>query len=528
MTGVEEARAAFASRQWVAARERYAAAAGEAVPSGVDLAQWSEATWWVGLADESRELAERAYAAYLDERNQPRAAYTAFDVAYAYFLKGDEARGGGWLGRAERLLADQPECVEHGYLRYFRVEGLLAGDDHEATLEAARDVQAFAERHGDRTLVAAGVVAEGRALVRLGRTREGLAALDDAMLLVSKGDLAPAFTGNVYCHLMAACHELGDLRRAGAWTQATSVWCDQVAPAVLFKGICRVHRAQLLQTLGDWDESEREARLVCESVATFSAAVTGEGFYQCGEILRLRGDLPGAEAAYVRGHALGRDPQPGLALLRLAQGRPTDAAASMNTALAAVPNDRLGRARLLPAQVEIAIAGDDLTTATKAAAELAGIAATFQSSGLTSAALTARGVVLLARGEVGDALPVLRSALTSWLAVDATYDAAKVRCRLAEAYRAMGDEDLARLEILAAEAVFAKLGVRRTYPDGLSAREVEVLSLVAAGRSNQEIADSLVLSRKTVARHLENIFAKLQVSTRTAAAAYAFRHGLAG
>ncbi len=510
----------------MSARDGYAAA-GDSVLLGEDLAQWSEAAWWMGLADESLERAEQAYSAYLDERNQPRAAYLAFDVAYAHFLKGDEAVGGGWLGRAERLLADEPECVEHGYLRYFHVEALLGGDDHEATLAAATAVQEFAERHGDRTLAAAGVVAEGRALIRLGRMAEGLAALDDAMLRVSRRDLAPGFTGNIYCHLMAACHELGDLKRAGAWTQATSVWCDEVGPAVLFKGICRVHRAQVLQTLGAWDESEREARTVCESVASFSSAVAAEGYYQWGEILRLRGDLSAAEQAYVRGHGLGRDPQPGLAMLRLVQGRTGDAAASIRSALAGVPRDRLGRARLLAAQVETALACDDVALASAAAEELAEIAATFQSSGLTSAALTARGAVLLARGEAGEALPVLRSALTSWLAVDATYDAAKVRSQLAAAYHALGDEDLARLEILAAEAVFAKLGIHRSSPDGLSRREIEVLALIAAGRTNREIAAQLVLSHKTVARHLSNIFTKIDVSSRTAAAAYAFKNGLA-
>ena len=243
----------------------------------------------------------------------------AFDIAYGYFLRGNETVGGGWLSRAQRLVGDEPDCPEQGYLLYFAVETSLDGG--EDTMAKARQVQGFGRRHSDRNLVAAGMVAEGRVLIKLGRAHEGLALLDEGMLEASSEDLSPVWAGNVYCHLMAACYELGDIRRATAWTQSTSEWCDRMAPAVLFKGICRVHRAQVMQILGAWTQAQDEAERVCQDVAHIHVGIVAAGRYQIGEIRRLRGDLDGAEDAYRQGHQLGRDPEPGLALVRLAQGR---------------------------------------------------------------------------------------------------------------------------------------------------------------------------------------------------------------
>src|SRR5205814_1682569 len=267
---------------------------------------------------------------------------------YGYFLRGDAAVGSGWVGRAQRLLADEPDCPEQGYLLYFAVETSLDGG--EETMVKARQVQAFGRRHGDRNLLAAGIVAEGRVLIKLGRAQDGVALLDEGMLEASSQEMAPNWAGNIYCHLMAACYELGDIGRAAAWTRSTSDWCDEMAPAVLFKGICRVHRAQVMQIRGHWTQAQDEAERVCEDVAHIHVGIVAEGRYQIGEIRRLRGDLEGAEDAYGLGHQLGRDPQPGLALLRLAQGRAEAAAALIRTALAGV-TDPLARARLLAAQV---------------------------------------------------------------------------------------------------------------------------------------------------------------------------------
>src|SRR5260221_2128672 len=310
------------------------------------------------------------------------------------------------------------------------------------------------------------------------------------MLEASSEDLAPNWAGNIYCHLMAACYELGDIRRAAAWTESTSEWCDRMAPAVLFKGICRVHRAQVMQIRGAWTQAQAEAERVCADAADIHVGIVAEGRYQIGEIRRLRGDLEGAEDAYRQGHELGRDPEPGLALLRLAQGRADAGAALIRSALAGVA-DPLARARLLAAQVEIAIAAADAVTAS--AAELDAVAAAYRSSGLEATAKRCRGAALLANGLVEEALSTLRAACSGWTELEAPYDCAKVRVLLARAYRQLGDIESSEREFDAARAAFAELSAeldarvqrQATLPNGLTEREGEVLGLVAAGKTNR-------------------------------------------
>jgi DNA-binding NarL/FixJ family response regulator len=519
------ARAAFAARDWAGARGGFLAARQEAPLGADDLSALGQASWWLGLMDESLAAREEAYQLYLGASDNRRAAYCAFDTAYGYFLKGNGAVGGGWIGRAQRLLADEPECTEQGYLLYFAVETSLDGG--EETMAKARQVQAIGRRHGDRNLVAAGIVAEGRVLIKLGMAKEGVALLDEGMLEASSQEMSPVWVGNIYCHLMAACYELGDIGRAAAWTQSTSDWCDAMAPAVLFKGICRVHRAQVMQIRGQWVQAQDEAERVCQDVANIHVGVVAEGHYQIGEIKRLRGDLEGAERAYQEGHRLGRDPEPGLALLRLAEGRTDVAATLIRSALAGV-GDRLSRARFLAAQVEIAIAGGDEVTASAAADELDEVASLYGSTGLQAVARRCRGAVLLATGRTEEALSTLRTACSGWTELEAPYDCAKVRVLLAQAYR----------ELAAARTAFEALGAtldaaavagegRTALPNGLTEREAQVLALVASGCTNRQIAEELFLSQKTVARHVSNIFTKVGVTTRTAAARFAFEHQIA-
>jgi len=546
MSALQDARDAYAARSWSQARAHFEAArtSGEELTAD-DLYHLSDAAWWEGDNERTLESCEAAYRRYIDDGSPRRAAMAATDIALVHFLRGDDTVGSGWVSRAQRHLQDEDEGAEHGWLMYvLEVEGALDGEitpDEEASyasiLDASRRVQELGRCHRDRTLEAVGVLGEGRVLVKIGRVREGLALLDEALIAALSDELNPQWAGNIYCHLMAAAHELVEVKRAREWTEATARWLDALSAAVTYLGICRVHRSQVHQLAGDWDRAEGDALRVCEELGESHRSATAEAHYQIGEIRRLRGALVPAEEAYERAHARGRDPQPGLALLRLAQGRTRAAHTSVTSAVVAETRP-LARARLLSAQIEIALASRERSEAERACDELEGIAATYRSSGLDVAARHARGSVLLADGRPHDALSVLRDACQRWTDLDAPYDCARVRLQLARAYRALKDEDAVRRELDAAERTLRRLGAatdleavselrQPTLPGGLSTREAEVLALVAAGKTNREIASILVVSHKTVARHLSNIFTKLGVGSRTAAAAFAIEHDLA-
>jgi DNA-binding CsgD family transcriptional regulator len=535
---LEEARAAYARRDLPAARDAFLVARAEGSLTADDADALGDAAWWIGDVETSLSAYEEAYRHFLQGDRPRNAAMSALGVAISLYLRGDETIGSGWMSRAQRLLRDEPEGLEHGYLRYISAEATLRGDDPDATIAAAQELQDFARRYQDPTLAAAATMLEGRALIRRGDVAAGMGMLDEAMLAVLSDELAPDWTGNIYCHLVEACVELAEHRRAGEWTEALAAWCERMEPAVVFTGVCRVHRAQLLQLRGAWERAEAEAVRVCEELDGIHRVTVAEGAYALGDIRRLRGDLDGAREAYARAHHGGRDPEPGLALLSLAEGRPAAARASIRAALAAT-NDRLARAALLPAAVEIALAADRPDEAREASKELDGIAAAFDTSGLRACAAHARGLAVLVEGDAGAALSALRGAVTAWQDLEAPYEVARVRVAIAIADRELGDEDATELELRAAEEVFERLGAaldldgirslrgRPALPDGLTSREAEVLGLVASGKSNREVAADLFISEKTVARHLSNIFAKVGVSSRTEAAAYAFEHGLA-
>lgn len=534
-----EARGAFARRDWLRARDGFRAEQQAGVLTADDVYALGDAVWWLGSFREAEGCYEEAYRLYLQEGRSRQAAFAALAIAGYLFMRGEAATGSGWMSRALRLLKDEPECPEHGYVLFMDLEGALGACDFAVAAEKARQMQEIGRRFADASLVALGVAGEGRALIKQGRVRDGIALLDEAMLAALSDDLDPGWAGNIYCQLMRACYELSDLRRAGEWTQATARWCESLPAAGPFMGVCRVHRAQVFQAHGAWEQAEREAARVCEELAGFDLGTVAEGYYQVGEVRRLRGDLSAAEAAFRQAHEFGRDPQPGLALLRLAQGRVEAASASIQAALAAQSQDRLARARLCAAQVEVALAAGEIETARAASEELGETARVYGSSGLEAAAPQARGAVLLAEGRAAEALPLLRTACLLWQRLNAPYEIARVRMLLARTYDALADHDAAGLELDAAEAVFTRLGATpdtkriaelrggATLPGGLTEREAEVLAMVAAGRSNREIAGALVISEKTVARHLSNIFTKLALSSRTAAAAYAFEHNLA-
>jgi DNA-binding CsgD family transcriptional regulator len=374
-------------------------------------------------------------------------------------------------------------------------------------------------------------------LIDDGDPAEGLATLDEAMLVADEGRLRPYSTGKVYCSLISACEALGDIRRAAEWSEATSRWAQQ-HPFAVFPGLCRVHVASSLRSRGEWNQAEGEAIRACAELATLNVSNAAAGSAEIGEIRRRIGDLEGAEDAFREAAQLSGQPQPGLALLRLAQ-RNVDAAVGIITrALDEITWDRLGRARLLPARVQIAIAAGDLDGAAAALEELDSIASDFASPALGAAALTTRGRVELAAHDPS-ACATLRRAADQWHELGVPHEVATARMLQGAACREADDAEGAAAAFESAGALFEQLGAAldlrnlRDFaapathlPANLTAREVEVLQLVAAGMTNRQIAARLFLSEKTVARHLSNIFTKTDVSTRSAATAFAFEHHL--
>lgn len=413
----------------------------------------------------------------------------------------------------------------------------MGSGDLAASMRHARDIEDLGTRLEEQNLAALGRLARGRTLIKRGRVADGLALLDESMLVALAEPLAPVWAGAIYCHVMDACHEVSDLKRAAEWTETAARRLATLPAVSLYPGICRVHRAQVLQTRGDWADAERDAAQACEAMLNVHLVTAAEAQYELGEIRRLKGDFAGAEAALREAHQLGRDPQPGLALLRLAQGRLEAASSLVRTALASQDHDQLARTRLDAAQVEIALAAGETDTADSAASALEDTARTYQTSGLRSTALQARGAVALALGEPGEALTTLQTSCRIWLELNAPYEVARVRALMAVAYRELGSTDSAALEADTARTTFERLGAEpdarrmRSFigapdPTGLTQREIEVLRLVAAGLTNQHIATELRISERTVHRHVSNMFAKLDVSSRAAATAAAYEHGL--
>jgi DNA-binding CsgD family transcriptional regulator len=534
---LESGREAFEAYDWSVAYERFAAVRDRDMLQASDLHAWAQSAWWLGKIEACLDAFEAAYHEFLDADQPLLAAMSAFYLALHSSGRGDAAKGSGWMARARRLIADEHESAPHGYVLYFDTFSAMGGGDLHEAMARAEEMESLGRRLGDPDLAALGVLGRGRTLVKDGQVSEGMSLLDEAMLEALSGRLDPAWAGAIYCHLMDVCHELADVRRAAEWTDATHRWCEAIPDANLYPGICRVHRAQVMQVQGDWERAESEASRACSDMLGVHIGTAAGGLYELGEIRRLRGDLAGAEAAFKQAHELGRDPQPGLALLRMAQGRADLAVASIRSALDST-TDNLARARLCVAQVEIALSAGDVDTAQTATSDLDHTAEAYSSPGLQAAAKQAKGSVLLAQGQAADALLHLREACRRWQEIEAPYEAAKTRLLLADAYGALGDGDAAVLELDAADAVFQRLGAegdvrevaaRRAgvaLPAGLTPREIEVLRLVAAGRSNREIAAELFLSERTVHRHVSNIFSKLDVSSRVAATVFAYEHGM--
>jgi DNA-binding CsgD family transcriptional regulator/tetratricopeptide (TPR) repeat protein len=541
------ARSAYERRAWGDAYEALSQASVEG-PLGADEVErlaWSAVL--SGHDGASLEALERLHQLRLDAGEPLRAARAAIWLAMRLTSLGENARAGGWLARAQRLVEREgQDSVERGYLRLPSAFRSAAAGDHAAARAAAAEAAEIGDRHGDADLRALGRNLEGRALVRQGRLSEGLRLLDEAMVAVTSGELSPVVTGLVYCSVIAACQQSYAHDRAREWTTALSAWCDAQPQLVAFAGACLVHRSEIMQLGGAWPEAFEEARRASTRLSQTKNLEGGNAFYQEGELHRLRGALAEAERAYALASERGRDPQPGLSLLRLAQGRVDVAAAATRRVLSAT-TDPLQRTRFLPAHVEIMLAASDLGEARRAAEELCALAEDFGVEPLGAMAQHAKGAVALAEGDARGAIDPLRRAQEVWQRVGAPYLGARIRLVVARAFKALGDEDGAALELDAAKKVFVELGAapdvaaaealsaparpeagRGRGAHGLSARELEVLLLVASGKTNKVIARELFVSEKTVDRHVSNILAKLDVPSRAAATAWACRHGLAG
>ncbi|WP_069385289.1 helix-turn-helix transcriptional regulator [Cellulosimicrobium cellulans] len=523
-------RAAYARGDWQVAYGALSRARETAELEARDLAVLGSAAWWVGSVHESLELTELAFRALQEEGDADGAARRALDLAVLWGGRGDLVVASGWLNRARRLLAGRPESATHGYLFYAEGALALARWDLDGLRRAADDVARVADRTRDVAVTSLGLVLAGLSDLRRGRTAAGFGQLDEAMLPVLAGRLDPEWAGEVYCTVIHACHQLGDLERMRAWTQATEQWCEQFQGEVVFSGICRVHRLQLLCAEGGWGAAEERVERSGTELVGRSNWVAAEAFYQLGEIRRLRGDHDGARTAYDRARGLGIEPQPGESLLLHARGGGDVAWSRLSAALAG--RDRLASAALLAPGVRIALDLGLVDEAEAWCARLEETAAQFDTPGLRAGAAHARGAVQVARAQPHDAVRSLEAAAQEYRGLRCRYETAQVYELLALAHRATGrtaDADLAT-----ALAIYRELGAepdvrrldRNELPGGLTDREREVLSSVASGRTNRQVARELFISEKTVSRHLANIFTKIGVSSRTAAAAWAHEHGV--
>ena len=533
-------REAFVRRQWADAVAELSAADREAPLEPEDLERLATAAYLAGSDDDSVAVWERAHHELLRRSEVLRAARCAGWLVFVLLNGGEFARAGGWLARARRLLDEDPrDCAERGHLLVPEAfQHAFAGDWPNAYAIAGQ-AAAIGDRFGDMDLVTLARNIQGRALIAQGKTVEGMTLLDEVMVAVMADEVSEIVAGAVYCSVIEACQEVLDLRRAQQWTAALTHWCDSQPDLVPFSGHCLVHRAEIMQLHGAWPDALEAAQQASERLLLRPQPAVGAAFYQQAELHRLRGEFGRADEAYQQASRWGREPQPGLARLRLVQGQIDVAAAAIRRVVDAA-EDGVARSRLLPAHVEIMLAAGDVHAARAAADELSEMADDLDAPLLRALAAQAQGAVLLSEGDARVALAALRPAWTAWQELEVPYEAARVRVLIGLACRQLGDEESAEMELDAAHWIFGRLGA---VPDvaraqslsgkaaakptgGLTARELEVLHLVATGKTNRVIAADLFLSEKTVARHVSNIFTKLGLSSRAAATAYAYEHDL--
>lgn len=536
---LERGRTAFGRRAWSEARRALSDADAREPLGPRDLELLATAAYMMGDDPDFERALERAHHAYLEVDELPRAVRSAAWVGISLALRGERGPASGWFGRAQRLVEAAGDCVEQGYLLLPTIMRHEATGEYEAAAAVAADAIEIAQRFGEADLLALALHSRGRVLIAQGRNDEGLPLLDEAMVAVTAGELSPIVTGIVYCSVIEGCQKVYEIQRAQEWTMALTRWCDEQSDLVSFTGKCLLHRSEIMIFHGAWLDALDEARRAgARFVADENTSAAGHAAYYEGEVHRLRGEHDAAEQAYTSAARSGWEPQPGLALLRLAQGDGAAALAAIRRVIGET-TDPARRAGLLPAAVEIVLAAGDIDGAREVSVGLAR-AEGEETELLRAMRLHAEGAVDLAAGDEWAALTRLRRAADLYDRLDVRYELARVRELVSDACRALGDDDTATLELDAARDAFAALGasvdlarvesrasgVEVDETHGLTPRELEVLRLIAAGKSNRAIATELVISERTVARHVSNIFAKLRLGSRSAATAYAYEHAL--
>ncbi len=538
---LEQARRAYADEAWGDAHRRLAEAASAGLLEAEDLERLAVAAHLVGEDEASFTAWERAHDAFLEQDEVAHAARCAFWASHLLMLAGHGTRGRGWLARAERLLDDHGlDGPERGLVLMWTAKLQIVAGEPEAALGLLQRANDLARTTGDPDLRAFAWLVHGQALIAMEEVAAGLRLLDEAFLEVEQGRVSPIATGIIYCAVILTCQDAFDVARATEWTAALQDWCDTQPDLVPFRGQCVIHRSEIMQLHGDWSDAMAEADWACQHLDRPEGdPLLGLALYQKGQLHRLRGELEQAEHCYADASRRGYDPQPGLALLRMVQDRPEAAVAAIRRTREET-RDWPARAKVLAAEAEIMIAAGDVEAARSAADELSTVAAQVDAPLLTAMASQAAGDVALAEGVTAAALQALREAAAAWGKLNAPYEQARVREAIGAACRGVGDHDTAGLELASARRVYEQVGAvpdrdrvdallapePEAAPAGLTAREVEVLRLVAAGATNRAIADELVISEKTVERHLSNVFLKLDLHNRAAATAWAYEHDL--
>jgi DNA-binding CsgD family transcriptional regulator len=527
---LQRAREACENKAWRDAYEAFLLADASRPLAHDDLDRMASATYLVGREMEFLVLTERSHRAHAAANRLERAARDAFWLAFVNLTRGEIGQTNAWIARGQGLIGEL-DCAERGYLSCLNVEILLRGGNVQQAKSLTVGNISLAQRHGDADLLAAVRHQLGRASIQLGQVSDGVKLLDETMLAVVGGELSPLMTGFIYCSVIDVCRRAHQWSRASEWTAALSRWCERQGGLVAFTDTCLVHRAEILRMQGAWQHAMEETCRICDRGEQAARRPPGAAYYEQGEIHRLRGESARAEQAYRAAHRCGFEPQPGLALLRLAEGR-TDAACASIRRLMLAASNRDVRGRLLPAFFEIMLAVDDIEAARGACEDLEALRAVYGTESVCAQAAHARGALFARCGDTQSALAFLRESFDHWERLAARFEAARVRTLIAEACEALGDDEAAALERDAARAVFEQLGARgelerldardaASATGVLTARELDVLRFIAQGLTNKAIAKRLELSERTIDRHVSNILDKLDAPSRAAAIATA-------